>query len=305
MAHIPRPLYVQHHSSVGTNTSRRRNAEIQNRVREIECKYRDLLDQRCLSLGLGPTPTSPWSSEILPAANACIDVIADSAVDRGTPLTSVVIPTRNRPELLRRALASVLNQTYINIEVLVVGDQCPFVDSALGEVTDPRVRHWNLAQHANDLGATARNYALKAMARGTLIAYLDDDNWWEPDHLPSLVQPLLKDSTMSYAFSSFEVAEEDIDCRRPRRFQIDTSALLHRRSLLDHFGYWEHPDNVDWAHDWELVSRWQGEKWVATRRPTLHYNLESSHQTLDAVQAMKMVADEEVLLTVSEVRNAR
>jgi glycosyltransferase involved in cell wall biosynthesis len=293
MAHIPRPLYVQHHSPTGGNTSRRRNAEIQQRVEQIAASHRLALDRRCLALGILPTTTTPWSSTPIPAANARIDVVAEIAADHGTPLVSVVIPTRNRPHLVRRAIDSVLGQTYAHLEVLVVGDRCPVVDDVVSAYDDARVRHWNLAAHADDLGATPRNYALQAMARGSLIAYLDDDNWWEPNHLASLVRPLVDDPAITFAFSSFQVAGETIDCRRPRRFQIDTSALLHRRFLLDRFGYWRPAAAADFAHDWELVSRWEGEPWVATRLPTAHYSLETSHQDHESVRMMKAIADEE------------
>jgi hypothetical protein len=302
MAHIPRPLYVQHHSPSGSNTSRRRNVEIQQRVGEIAVRNQAALDRRCLTLGILPTPPPPWSSAVNPMANARIDVVAEAAADRCTPLVSVVIPTWNRPEFLRRAIRSALGQTYANVEVLVVGDHCPVVDAVVAGIDDIRLRHWNLAEHANDLGTTPRNYALKAMARGSLIAYLDDDNWWEPNHLESLVSPLVGDPAVTFAFSSFTVAGETIDCRRPRRFQIDTSALLHRRFLLDRFGYWKSPTEVDWAHDWELVSRWEGESWIATRLPTAHYTLETSHQNQASVRMMQQVAGEEAQAADAESR---
>ncbi len=215
------------------------------------------------------------------------------------PLVSVVVPTFSRPDLLQRAIASGLNQTYTNLEVLVVGDACPDVDAVIAGIADGRVRHWNLADRADDLGATPRNYALKAMARGTLIAYLDDDNWWDPGHLASLVDLLIRDPLVSFAFSSFTVAGETIACRRPRRFQIDTSALLHRRFLLERFGYWRPPAEVDWAHDWELVSRWVDEPWNASLQPTAHYTLETSHQDIAVVRMMQAVAEEERLAAIS------
>ncbi|MGI8485179.1 MAG: glycosyltransferase [Thermomicrobiales bacterium] len=59
MAHIPRPLYVQHHSPAGTNTSRHRNAEIQQRVEQIAAEQQASIDRRCLSLGMLPRTTSP------------------------------------------------------------------------------------------------------------------------------------------------------------------------------------------------------------------------------------------------------
>ena len=52
IARIPRPLYVQHHSPLGTNASRRRNPEIQDRVGQIAAQYEPQIAQRLLSLGL-------------------------------------------------------------------------------------------------------------------------------------------------------------------------------------------------------------------------------------------------------------
>jgi len=198
------------------------------------------------------------------------------------------MPTYRRPEPLRRAIDSVLRQSYTNLELLVVGDQCPSVDRVVDMIDDPRLRHWNLAQHHDDAGATPRNYALLAMARGTLVAYLDDDNLWRADHLESLVNLLIAEPT-----AAFEIAGETIVCRRPRRFQIDTSALVHRRFLLDRFGYWIPSSEADGAHDWELVSRWDGESWVASHRPTLLYSYDPTRHHPDLVQVLKGVADEE------------
>jgi hypothetical protein len=294
MARIPRPLYVQRRRPAGENASRRRNEEIQRRVAELASRHESALDDRCLSLGVTAAAGPPWRGAApFAAANAVIDVVAEASADLGRPLVSVVVPTFRRPDLLRRALASVLEQSYAHYEVLVVGDACPFVDGVVATIEDPRVRHWNLADHAGDLGATPRNYALTAMARGTLVAYLDDDNWWTPDHLASLIDVLIADPTVAFAFGSFEIAGETIICRRPRRYQIDTSALVHRRYLLERYGYWRPPAETDYAHDWELVSRWDGEPWSASLRPTLRYTLETSHQEKRAIATIRAVAEEE------------
>jgi glycosyltransferase involved in cell wall biosynthesis len=190
-ARIPRPLYVQHHDPRGGNASRRRNAEIQRRVHDVAARHREAIDRRCMSLGVTPSPLSPLTDwESLPTANAVIDVVAEAAADRGIPLVSVVVPTYRRPKLLERPLASILGQSYRNLEVLVIGDSCPSVDELIASVDDHRVRHWNLATHQADPGAGPRNYALKTMARGTLVAYLDDDNVWREDHLQLLVDLL-------------------------------------------------------------------------------------------------------------------
>jgi GT2 family glycosyltransferase len=94
---------------------------------------------------------------------------------------SVVIPTRDRPELLRRALAGALAQTYREIEVVVVvdGPDEPTED-VLRAVDDPRLR-W-IVNPESVGGSEARNQAVRA-AKGQWVAFLDDDDEWLPAKL--------------------------------------------------------------------------------------------------------------------------
>jgi glycosyltransferase involved in cell wall biosynthesis len=294
MARLPRPLYVQHHSPDQSNASRVRNADIQELVGREATRYAHALDRRCTSLGLTPSeqPFSWTDSRPVPAASLVIDVVGEAAGDAGMPLVSVVVPTWRRAASLERALQSVLLQTYDNLEVLVVGDGCEVVDEVVAGTDDARVRHWNLPEHHGDSGASPRNYALKAMARGLLIAYLDDDNEWEPEHLSSLVSLLAGAPEATFAFSSFQIDGEPITCRRPRRYQIDTSALLHKRFLVERFGYWRPPDVAGYAHDWELVARWEGEPWVASLLPTVRYSLHGPGRE-EVFDLLRDVAEEE------------
>jgi glycosyltransferase involved in cell wall biosynthesis len=100
------------------------------------------------------------------------------------PLVSVVIPTYERPDRLRRAIESVLAQRYARWELLVVDDGGQ-LDSrrVVEEVEDPRVK-WQRIEHAG--AGAARNAAL-SIATGELIAYLDDDNVMDVDWLYAVV----------------------------------------------------------------------------------------------------------------------
>lgn len=193
------------------------------------------------------------------------------------PLITVVIPTWRRPELLKRAIASVLMQDYVNIDVVVIGDACPQLD--IGEIAmHPHIRCYNLAHNHGAGGAVPRNHGIQAAA-GALIAYLDDDNLWARDHLSSLWQAMSA-SGAHFAFSSMQVDGRDIVFAEPAPGGIDTSCLLHRRELIEVHGGWKDRIDGGYAHDWELVSRWLrgGASWVATQRPTLIYNAETSGQ---------------------------
>lgn len=98
-----------------------------------------------------------------------------------TPAVSVVIPTRDRPSLLLRAVESVLAQGMADYEVIVVLDGSdPASAAAVAHLGDSRVHVEELA-HSAGPGA-ARNAGVRA-ARAELVAFLDDDDEWYPDKL--------------------------------------------------------------------------------------------------------------------------
>ena len=98
-----------------------------------------------------------------------------------TPEVTVVIPTRNRPSLVIRAVRSALAQTFTNLEVVVVVDG-PDEETiaSLSGVKDDRVRILALPESRG--GGAARN-AGTAAARGEWIGLLDDDDEWFPQKL--------------------------------------------------------------------------------------------------------------------------
>lgn len=95
------------------------------------------------------------------------------------PLVSVVIPTHNRPHTLLRALQSVLQQDFRDLEVIVVDDASrddrprQIVEALAAH--DPRVRY--LRRDRAGGASAARNAGIHA-ARGTFIAFQDDDDEW-------------------------------------------------------------------------------------------------------------------------------
>ena len=97
------------------------------------------------------------------------------------PKVSVIIPTRNRADMLKRAIESVLAQTCQEFEIIVVSDAS--TDNT-GEIAaafaDDRIK---LLEHNQPRGASAaRNTGIRE-ARGRYIAFLDDDDEWVPQKL--------------------------------------------------------------------------------------------------------------------------
>lgn len=96
-----------------------------------------------------------------------------------TPLVSVVIPTRNRKELLRRALNSVFAQTYTRLQIIVVDDASTDGTEAMVRALGDSRLHY-LRHSSSRGGAAARNTGIRA-ATGAVIGFLDDDDEWEAE----------------------------------------------------------------------------------------------------------------------------
>lgn len=97
--------------------------------------------------------------------------------DQETPVVSVVLPTHNRPLMLREAIVSVVQQTFQGWELIVVGDGAgDDTELAVREFDDPRIRYI----HQKQTGLPgARNTGVRA-SRGRLINLLDDDDAFFP-----------------------------------------------------------------------------------------------------------------------------
>lgn len=112
--------------------------------------------------------------------------LAESRHGNESPLVTAVIPTRNRPHLVCRAVRSALNQTYPSVEVVVVVDGCdPASVEALKMLGDKRLRIIELPNSVG--GAEARNIGAREAA-GRYIALLDDDDEWLPTKLSTQVE---------------------------------------------------------------------------------------------------------------------
>ncbi|MEL7077638.1 MAG: glycosyltransferase [Cyanobacteria bacterium J06648_1] len=103
-------------------------------------------------------------------------------------LVSVVIPTYNRADLLRRAIASIVAQSYRHWEVIIVDDASQEdIAQVVEQINDSRLRY---IRHASNLGGSeARNTGI-SHAQGEFVAFLDSDDVWLPHKLESQLAAL-------------------------------------------------------------------------------------------------------------------
>ena len=105
------------------------------------------------------------------------------------PLISIYTPTYNRNKLLReRAIPSVLNQTYKNIEYLIVhdGKEDNDLDRIIESYDDPRIKYYSIKREGLRnwfiSGTHPANFVLTKI-KGKWIAKIDDDDIWQSNHL--------------------------------------------------------------------------------------------------------------------------
>lgn len=133
------------------------------------------------------------------------------------PLVSAVIPTRNRPALVCRAVRSVLAQSHHNVEAVVVIDGPDSATvAALDALNNPRIRIIALTEPVG--GSEARNTGVRE-ARGEWIGLLDDDDEWLPEKTAKqLAIAQRSKATGTVVMCRFLLREEDgRDSIRPRR----------------------------------------------------------------------------------------
>lgn len=179
------------------------------------------------------------------------------------PLVSIIMPTFNREKIIKKAIDSVLKQSYENWELIIVDDgSSDDTLNLLNQISNDKIR---IFSHDNNKGISfARNTALKN-ASGKYVMYLDSDNQWDSRYVETMVgafnelpqadaiysgQLLYKDSeSKPYAvrFGSFNKS------LLHNRNYVDMSCFCHKLSIFDEIGGF----NEDLTHlvDWDYILR--------------------------------------------------
>ena len=117
------------------------------------------------------------------------------------PIISVIIRTYNREELISRALRSALNQTYSNIEIIVVNDGS--TDNTLVKLKSFDSQKVKIFSHETNLGLVAAlNTGFEKVSDRTFaISFLDSDDTWAPEHLSVLINKLNSNRELGFVYS--------------------------------------------------------------------------------------------------------
>lgn len=184
------------------------------------------------------------------------------------PVVSVVIATRDRPEMVREAIDSVYAQTLDgDIEVIVVADQS---EPDLGLVRREARRSTRVISNTRSVGlAGARNSGIEA-ATGDYVAFCDDDDLWLPEKLERQVAALAASPGAGLSTCGIQVhyggetfsrsLDTDLvtfdDLLRDRHTELHPSTFVMRReALLEEIGFVEEDVPGGFGEDYEFLLR--------------------------------------------------
>ena len=183
------------------------------------------------------------------------------------PKVSVVISTHNRCEMLKRAIDSVLKQTFQDFEIIVVDDGNESAEEVVKSFSDPRTRYLR-HEIPHRGGPTARNTGIKS-SRGEFVAFLDDDDEWLPLKLELQVRALDENPEADFCFCSHEAVDKNGKFLYFKKFKKEgliepyldllnksfawTSSILVRKDLLD--GGFLFDESLLKNQEWDLALR--------------------------------------------------
>jgi len=206
------------------------------------------------------------------------------------PKVSVIIPTYNRAKFLSLALASVLNQTFQDFEIIIVDDNSQ--DNTQEFVTDFDDKRIKYIRHETNKGVAASRNTGVISSDGEYIAFLDDDDEWLPHKLEVQVDLLEKSSSIigavySGAFkvesSNGNVLAQHTPKKRGDVFNEmivgncagPTSTLLLRRECFEKVGLFD--VNIGFGEDYDMWLRIsQGYHFDYIEEPLVRYSIQNN-----------------------------
>jgi len=186
------------------------------------------------------------------------------------PLVSVIMATKDREKIISNAIECVVNQTYKNWELLIVNDGGNELDKIIQRFSDKRIKYINLEEHEGK--SHANNVAIEN-SKGEIIAYLDDDDRWSPNHLEVTVKELTKQDSRNLVYTDY-VKVDSIVNESGRQFPtrkvlkslqdarcdpveemnfIPNFSMVHKKSLFDQAGNYD--EGLDYYEDWDMLRR--------------------------------------------------
>ncbi|MBQ2654676.1 MAG: glycosyltransferase [Methanobrevibacter sp.] len=186
-----------------------------------------------------------------------------SNVEDNSRLVSIIMPVYNRVDFVKKAIDSVLNQTYTNFELLIVDDgSTDGTRELLKSIDDDRIK---LIFNETNIGASAaRNVALDECS-GEYIFYLDSDNEWDSRYLEAMVGAFIEIPDANAIYSAQLLYDNISQPPFAVRFgslnrsllkngnYIDLNCFAHTKKVYEEIGGFD--ESLYRLVDWDLILR--------------------------------------------------
>jgi glycosyltransferase involved in cell wall biosynthesis len=168
------------------------------------------------------------------------------------PLVSICIPTYNRPEFLRRAVMSVLAQTYSNLEIIVTDNsRNSESEEVLAKIGDPRIQYY---KNADNWGPCPSSNRAVSLAKGKYIKLLMDDDLLRPRCLELTVNAFENHPNVGIVMAPMDLIDETDKRIFPKFYFVRTmqyryryqhgDGVIDRKRLLKDFLTRDYPCSV-------------------------------------------------------------
>lgn len=181
-------------------------------------------------------------------------------------MISIIIPTYNRANCIKRAVESILQQTYKDFELIIVDDNSTDnTDELILAIDDKRIKYHKLEKNGG--ACRARNIGIQ-MAKGEYIAFQDSDDLWYPEKLEAQVKAFEQNKGYDMVFCSFKrdygkskiVPSPELKETSGMIFHslvkgnfVGTITILCKREVLEDLGGFD--EAFPAMQDWELSLR--------------------------------------------------
>ena len=141
-------------------------------------------------------------------------------------IVSVVVPYYKNKKFIKKAIDSIMNQSYKNFEILLIYDDPSKSDLSYikNNFTNKKIKL--IINKENQGAAKSRNIAMKK-SKGKFIAFLDSDDFWKKDKLKKQLE-FMRTHSLDFSYTAYNILNKKKFLRKEVPIQIEYKDLLKR-----------------------------------------------------------------------------
>lgn len=224
------------------------------------------------------------------------------------PLVSIIMPAYNAEKFIKRAIESILSQTYTNLELWIADDAS--TDKTLEIISSYSDKRIRTAHNSVNLGYLKTSNKLFELANGDYITFQDADDWSESNRIQILLHEFENDPELGCAGSfvtridindatigsvEFKCEDREIRADLPNHFNCVGSALMIKRKVMQRVGlyhaYFDRIGSEDLYWHGKIVRHF---KTINIPQTLYHYRYTPGSISTETHKSLKKLASKEI-----------